>query len=321
MRYNKEKRRGGERMRNKRFYAGFIKRAVCTGLFLGMLWGLSGCVKPGPAVQPAATKTPVPAPTETTAPLPTATPGITESITPTVGPTKPVPEVTATPEPEKTVTPALEVTVTPEPEVTPTPEPEEIPSPSPEPEPSPGPEPEVSPGPTSEPEVIPSPTPEPGTTAEPGPEATPTPEPEITVAPEPDYNALLQNGWQRTEDFFGCREIYFSGQFTETELIAEEGYYEYRYTKTGDTTASFSLIGETKMLQGFLDELAQKGTECEIKQEEESLYSYVYREDGMLVEGRVYACTVDEKEYRMRAELHYPEGIEGTFEGYDFYLR
>lgn len=314
MRYNKEKRRGGERMRNKRFHAGKIKRAVCTGLFLGVLCGLPGCVKPGPVAQPVATKTPVPEPTEAVTPIPTVAPEITESITPTAGPTKPIPEATATPEPEVTPTPEPEATLAPEPGVTSTPEPEV--TPTPEPEPGISPMPEVTSAP--EPEVTPTPEPE---IITPEPEATPTPEPEVTSAPQPDYNALLQNGWQRTEDFFGCREIFFSGQFTETELIAEEGYYEYRYTKAGDGAAFFSVIGENALLQGLLDELAQKGEECEIFQEEEFLYGYTYREEGMTVKGKVYACVTDDKEYRMRAELHYPEDGEGTWEGYEFYLR
>lgn len=309
-------------MRNRRFHAGLKKRAVCAGLFLGMLCGLFGCVKPGPIAQPVATKTPVPSPTEAVAPMPTSAPEITETPTPTVRPVKPIPEATATPEPEVTMpiseitpTPELQITITPVPEITVTPEPEA--KSTPEPQATVSPEPEVTV--TRSPEI--TVTPEPEITVTPEPEIMVTPEPEVTPTPAPDYNALLQNGWQRTEDFFGCREIYFSGQFTETELIAEEGYYEYRYTKTGDATTYFSLIGETALLQGLLDELAQKGTECVILQEEDSLYSYVYAEDGMVVKGRVYACVAEDAEHRMRAELHYPVGEEEKSEGYDFYLR
>ena len=137
----------------------------------------------------------------------------------------------------------------------------------------------------------------------------------------PDYNALLQNGWQRTEDFFGCREIYFSGRFTETELIAEEGHYEYCYRMNGDMTPRLKIIGETALLQEFLDELAQKGTACVILQEEESLYGYVYTEEGMIVKGKVYTCVTEGEEHRMRVEVHYPENEEEKSEVFDFYLR
>ncbi len=330
-------------MRNRRFHAGLKKRAVCAGLFLGMLCGMFGCVKPGPVVQPTGTKTPMPSPTEAGSLLPTATPGATETPVPTAGPTKPIPVITATPTPtvtpipEKTDSPAPTATITPKEEITATPVPKGTATPEPEAKGTPEPEITVSPIPTPtvtpEPEVTATPepeitaTPEPEITVTPEPEATTTPEPEITVTPEvtsapmPDYNALLQNGWQRTEDFFGCREIYFSGQFTETELIAEEDRYEYRYKMNEDTTTQLSIIGETALLQAFLDELAQKGTECVISQEDESLYRYVYTEEGMVVKGTVYTCVTEEKEHRMRVELHYPEKEEEKSEVYDFYLR
>lgn len=330
-------------MRNKRFHAGLKKRAVCTGLFLGVLCGMLGCVKPGPAVQPVGTKTPVPSPTEAGSLLPTSTPGGTKTPVPTAGPTKPIPVITATPMstvtpiPEKTDSPVPTVTITPEPELTATPVPQV--TVTPEPEAKGTPKPQITVSPIPDPTGIPEPgvttMPEPELTATPEPEATTTPEPEVTVTPEPeitstpevtsapmpDYNALLQNGWQRTEDFFGCREIYFSGQFTETELIAEEGHYEYYYRMNGDMTSRLKIIGETALLQEFLDELAQKGTACVILQEEESLYGYVYTEEGMIVKGKVYTCVTEGEEHRMRVEVHYPENEEEKSEVFDFYLR
>ena len=180
-------------------------------------------------------------------------------------------------------------------------------------------EPTLEPGDTTTPVAEATTTPEPEVTVTPEPKITSTPE--VTSAPMPDYNALLQNGWQRTEDFFGCREIFFSGQFTETELIAEEGHYEYCYRMNGDMTSRLKIIGETALLQEFLDELAQKGTACVILQEEESLYGYVYTEEGMIVKGKVYTCVTEGEEHRMRVEVHYPENEEEKSEVFDFYLR
>ena len=277
------------------------KRAVCTGLFLAVLFGISGCVSPvQPTITPGETGTPNPVPTEELPPEPTGTPAVTEPVgTPAVGPTKPV-LVTGTPSPEATSE------VRPTPENTPTPEVtgEAVNRPTPAPTN------EVTPELTGEPEQTP----------------TPLPDAEITESPMPtpcpEYDTLLQNGWQRTEDFFGNREIFFAGLFTETQLRAEEGRYEYSYTVTENPFVSFSVIGEENQpLQLFLDDLGQKGTECVIVQEGESDYSYTYIEELVTVRGRVYSCPENENTHRMRVELRYPWAEESSTEGYDFYLR
>lgn len=305
-------------MRKRSRYASFKKRAVIAGLFLGMLCGMTGCVKPVTQTGgPQETATPVPVPTgevpplPSSTPLPTAPPEATRPVQPTaiptpeLSPTKPLPPVTGSvPSP------------TPVAEGTPTPTPESLPTatPTPDAEITGETTPELLPSPT--PELIPSPTPE--ATPEVLPTATPGPEP----TPYPDYGALLQNGWQRTEDFFGCREIYFSGRFTDTELFATEGRYEYRYTIGAEPGVSFSVIGEEDAgIQQFLDELIQKDTSCELREEGEADFSYSYSEENMRIRGRVYACEADAKEHRMRVEMRYPVGEENQTEGYDFYLK
>lgn len=278
------------------------KRAVCAGLFLGVCCFMTGCVKPvGPVVQPGLTNTPMPVPTREVppAPTPTALPRITEEITrvptPEYGPTKAVP-------------------------------PTELPSVSPTAEPVPTEA--VATKPVVSPTDLPQMTPE--LTEMPTPELTGTITPEVT--PEgtqnplptsvPDYEALLQNGWQRTGDFFGEREIYFSGRFTETEVIVAEGRYEYRYFAKGEKRVSFSVIGEENAtVEQFLDELVQRAGLCEVTEEGEQEYCYTYSEGEETVYGRVYACKPEGTEHRMRVEMRYPTGENDGTEGYDFYLK
>lgn len=320
-------------MRNRNSKGTLKKRAVATGLFLGMLCSLLCCVRP--TVQPGGTPAP------TASPVPEGPTGqVSLTPTPEVGgvtgyptPEAPTGEPDISPTPVTgsaiSVTPAVtqSITVTPE---TPTEEPEISPGPvtggavsvtpgvTQKPVPTdkpvitmpPEPTPELSPEPSPAPVVTPGPTPTPE-------EPTGIPVPEI----QPDYETLLQNGWQRAEDFFGNREIYFSGIFKQTELLTEEGYYEYRYTVPEDGTVVFSLIGEELPVQSLLDDLTQKGASCVIREEGENDYSYEYTEKGKRVSGRVYACTVDGKEYRMRIEMRYPASVESQTEHYEFYLK
>lgn len=235
--------------------------------------------------------------------------------------TKPVvqPEITDTPVPSPTE------------EVIPTQEPQQ---------PTEGPE--VPEGPTATPEVtlpvepteVPDATPTLGPTAtvkpEPSdaPSPTPTAKPEIdlTATPEPTgqpaYETLLQNGWQRTGDFFGCREIFFSGKFDCSELFAEPGRYEYRYTASGEEGVTFSVIGEEDQpLQPYLEELAKNSLECNIERETEGDYRYLYTDGKTMVAGRIYACNRDGKTGRMRVEFRTAAQEDLSTEGYEFYLR
>lgn len=269
-------------MRRKRFNAGMVRRAVCSGLLLVMLWNLAGCAEPG--IQPGSTNTPVPTPTKGAVPTPeqeTPTPTVTESAKgPTEAPTGKPGDV-----------PEIDVTPTMKPESSPTPQPDITVSATPEP--------------TAEPTVAPELP------------ATPTPEP----TGQPEYDTLIRNGWQRTEDFFGYREIFFSGKYDDTQLLAAPGRYEYRYTASEDTGIVFSVIGEEgRPVQQFLDELVQSAFECYIEQEGDEDYRYRYFDNGMLVQGRIYACLAD-GEHRMRIEVRSSAGRDAQAEGYEFYLR
>ncbi len=293
-------------MRKKFFCLQQGMRMGRVGLFLGTMCVLAGCIKPISA--PGTTLTPEPVATctaevtpeqETATPVPQVTEPVTQGA---IAPTE-EPEVLPTPTPEPLPTPVP--TATPEPEPTPTPVPTPIPISTPEPTPAPtmNPEAEVTPEPTMTPEV----------TSEP----TPTPEP----TGRPEYDTLLQNGWQRTGDFFGRREIFFSGMFDKTELIAEPGRYEYRYLASGDDAVSFYIIGEEMPAQQFLDELLLQQDDCLIEQEGTDDFSYVYVEGDVRVRGRVYSCTEGETERRMRIEFFGPAFAETQTEGYEFYLR
>lgn len=255
------------------------KRAAWAGLFLGVLFGVSACVKP--VIQPGTTGTPVPSPTGAVLPTPeqgtpttepvlteapgltTGTPGVTSGIT--VGPTS-------------VVTPGVGPDMTAGPEVTSTPVP------------------------TVTPDLF----------------GTPTPEP--TGLPE--YDTLLQSGWQRTEDFYGSKEIFFSGKFDQTELIAVPGRYEYRYTASSDPEISFSVIGdEITPIQQFLDELVGKAIECYIERETETDYRYLYTDGEYTVEGRVYDCGTEGMTRCMRVEFRKAGMEENIAEGHEFYLK
>lgn len=287
-------------MRKKLFNGKQGKRAVYAGLFLGMLLGLCGCDKT--TVRPEETGTPEPT---------------------SVG--------TVTPRPDKgTPTPWLSA-----PADTPSPVPSPLPVlPTREPEPTP----EAAPGITFMPLPVPSaaPTPEATKTPEPAPTSEIRPEPAgtgavtqvptATPAPastaQPDYDTLLQNGWQRVEDFFGCRDIYFSGRFNHTELVAAPGRYEYRYSSAEEPGVMLSVIGEEALtVQRFLEDLTQKVEECLVLREGEADYRYTYYSREAYVNGRVYACYENGREHRMRVEVTYPVSTETQTEGYEFYLR
>ncbi len=299
----------------KENYAGKYKKRMALVCLLFVTAG-AACVKTGIPEDGLPTATPLsgptgtvtgepvtaePVPTPEQLPVsPTEQPRITETMQPSV-----TPEVTEGPESVLTPEPTEEPTATPTPFVDPVVTPEPLPTATEAPEQ----------GITEEP--LPTVTPEPDVTEEPLP--TITPEPLPTGAP--DYNALLQNGWQRTEDFFGNREIVFPGIFDFTELIAKEGRYEYRYTVGGDATRLFCIIGEEDSgVQPFLDELEQVYAGCSIFPEGEEDYRYIYTEGDVEVKGRVYSCNTEEKVRRMRIEFHYPAGEPQT-EGQDFYLR
>lgn len=172
------------------------------------------------------------------------------------------------------------------------------------------------PTPTGGAEVTPEATPEP--TVSPDVFGSPTPEP--TGLPE--YDTLLQNGWQRTEDFFGSKEIFFSGKFDQTELLAVPGRYEYRYTASSDPEISFSVIGdEIVPIQQFLDELVGRAIECYIERETEKDYRYLYTDGEYTIEGRVYDCGTEEVSRCMRVEFRKAGMEENITEGHEFYLR
>lgn len=262
------------------------KRAACVGLFLGVLFGFSACT--GSVGQPGITDSPVPSPTETGMPTP-------EQGTPT---TEPEGE---TPTPEITKTPTSGPTDTPVPPPTATAEPTKEPELTLPPEVTSGPENTVTAEPTIPPENL-----------------TPTPEP----TGQPEYETLLRNGWQRTEDFFGCREIFFSGRFDETVLIAVPARYEYRYTSSADESVSFSVIGEEGLqIQEFLDGLAGETMECYIERETEYDYCYRYTEGEETVVGRIYDCGTEEVHRCMRIELRMTATGTTPAEGHEFYLK
>ncbi len=279
-------------MRRKRHLLGNVKRAAGAGLFLGMFLGMGACT--GPVAGPGVTNTPLPV--------------VTENPIPSQRPDTPTPEPTKNPEPTVTLVPSATPTATSAPIQTPTP----VPEPTKEPELT------ATPGPTE--------TPVPSATVTPVP--TEVPEIMVTATPvplptgQPEYETLLQNGWQRTEDFFGNREIFFSGKFDRTELSAVPGRYEYRYTASSDEGIMFLVIGEEGVtVQQFLDELAQKAPECRMEQEAEEDYRYTYTEGAFTVTGRIYACGTDEAVSRMRVEFLGPEQGDVLTEGYEFYLK
>lgn len=256
------------------------KRAVCAGLFLGVLLCFPACKEPGG--QPGITGTFAPTPTEKA--VLTLAPG-----TPTTEPV--LTDVPDRPVMFPTETPAV---------VSPTPVPTE--------------------GPEMTAAVTPEPTPEPTEepTVSPDAEETPTPEP----TGQPEYDTLLQNGWQRAEDFFGQREIFFSGKFDRTELIAVPGRYEYRYTASSDAGITFSIIGEENVsIQLFLEELAGNSIECHIELEKKNDYRYLYTDGNYTVEGRIYRCGTDDASRCMRVEFRTAAKEELNTEGHEFYLR
>ena len=279
-------------MSRKCFSMENVRRAACSCLFFGMLCCLTGCVKP--VVGPEITDTPVPT---LTGGVPTPVPD-----TPT-----PVPEITGEeirPTEEPIGTPDNVPTITTEPNSTP----------------------DLSPTTGAEDSVSATPRPEKTPTVVPKPIVTPEPAVTPTQVPvptgQPDYMALLQNGWQRTEDFFGNREIFFSGIFDETEPVVSSGRYEFRYTASSDAGVSFSIIGEEGLtVQEFLDKLIQGSRECWIEPEGEADYSYTYTDGDIRVMGRIYACRAEDKVHRMRVEFCSSISTEEQTEGYTFFLR
>lgn len=280
-----------------------------AGLFLGIICNFCGCDRE--KVPAGTVGTGFPTPTAVvTAGLTTLTPEPTKTPTP-----KPTPESTVTPVPTKepVVTKGPEPTVTSEPIVTP--EPTRTPTPVVTEEP----EPTVTPAPTETPTPEVTKEPEPTMTPELTPEVTPEPAPTPEVIP--DYEALLAGGWQKTEDFFGRKEVFFPGKFNETMLYTESGRYEYRYMTVAEPEVTFSIIGEDGMaVQLFLDSLTQMGDICTIWPEGENDYSYVYADGQYTVAGRVYGCDTETVSRRMRIEFRYPAETLQT-EEYRFYIK
>lgn len=278
------------------------KGAAYCGLFFGVWLGLAGCVTP--TVEPGITNTPTPMATEGVKPTPepeavtvTPVPQVPESVVkptvaPTAGPTE-GPEMTPSGVAEPTECPVVTATMVPEVSVTPELQEWEI-------------------------TTVLSPTPE--VTAEVLPEPTMAPVALPTAMPE--YDTLLQNGWQRTEDFFGCCEIFFSGKFDDAESVVEEGSYEFCYRAISDVSVLLRIIGEEGMgVQPFLEELRQNRPGCRIEQEGPEDYSYTYIEGKTQVTGRIYACGDAKEENRMRVEFYSLAGVDLETEGYGFYLR
>ncbi len=214
-----------------------------------------------PTVTPKLTGSPKLSPTTsegllTRIPVPTKAPETTTGVTPTE---KPVPTGSPTPAP--------------------TPEQTATPSPTPVIEPPLSPTPTEAPAPTE----LPTPTLEPEPTE--APVATPSP-----VAEKPvDFEALLQHGFQYTEDFFGEKEIYFSGVFLNAATESGKGMYRCEY-RANDSTAVFVLCGrEASGLSALMEQLEAQGAEFVFY--EQNGIGYRYRTGERLVSGRIYACS------------------------------
>lgn len=273
------------------------KKAAYVGLLLGSLCLMSGCR----TTEVSGKVTESPEPTATDQPTMTEYPTMTEQPTATNQPS-----ATDTPSPSNTptVTPGTEPTEVPTKEPTPVPTVPERPTPVPTPEPS----------------ATPTAKPTSPATVSPAPTFSPTGTPVLTEAP--DYTALIQSGWQRAEDFFGKREVYFPGMFDKAEGTAVPGRYEYVYTSEAQEGACFSMIGEEGVtVQQFLDTLAGY-PDCRIVPEGEEDYCYEYTTEGKKVYGRIYSCTQDGQQRRMQMELIcLSESELCGQEEYAFYLR
>ncbi|MGN1084550.1 MAG: hypothetical protein ACI4QX_06075, partial [Lachnospiraceae bacterium] len=210
-----------------------------------------------------------------------------------------------------------------EPTKAPTAEPTESPTPAPTMPELPTVAPTEKPSSTPEPTGTPLPTPTEPVTATPTELPLPTSAPTPLPTGTPDYSALIRSGWQRTEDFFGQREVYFSGIFDRAELIASPGRYEYVYTASSEETVRFSVIGEENAeAESFLNVLTERYPDCRIISEGEKDYSYRYTTEGKTVCGRVYACPQGEQPNRMRMEMVFlPERELSGQEEYSFYLQ
>jgi len=276
------------------------KKAVCAGLFLGMWLSFGGCV-----TQPAGTE-------HTNTPGPTGTGNIQQTPEPmTATPVPPVTEAVVKPTVVPTVGPTEIPEMTPPVSTAPTEIPKNTPEITPESTPTP---------PLQEGTVTEAPSATPVVTPEITPEPTKTPAPLPTAVPE--YDTLLQNSWQRTEDFFRCREIFFSGKFDDAEAVVGDGTYEFSYRAISDVSVLLRIIGEEdKTVQPLLDELRKKWPECVITEEGPEDYSYVYVDGKTQVSGRVYACRDGVREHRMRIEFYCLSGVDMQTEGYGFYLR
>lgn len=285
--------------RRKAAYAGLLLLGACIA---------GGCKEPATSGKvteaPMLTATIAPRPTETEKPTATVMPQPTEITEPTAMVTI-KPFYTPTVEPTEAVTPTTMPMIAST--ATPTVEPTERPTSTP----------------TVEPTVTVTPTIEPTSVITVAPTAEPTPIPSPVPTAYPEYDTLIQSGWQRTEDFFGEHEIFFSGMFDTVELVAVPGLYEYQYTVTTNAEVSFSILGEEgEFVHSVLEALLALYPECLVTVEGEGDYSYKYTAQGQTVSGRVYDCTQGEQANYMRVELVYPAENENYGnEGYAFYIK
>lgn len=275
------------------------RKAAYAGLLLLGSFVLGACTKPG--MSGKVTEQPVPTLTE--APEPTLTGGAGQpSHVPAATPTAELtPEGTQRPTQLPSLMPTTEATAVP------TTEPVK----------------RATVTPTVKPAVTVTPMAKPTVTTVPLPTQEPLPTNEPIPTETPEYDTLIRNGWQRTEDFFGQREVYFSGKFDTVELLAVDGRYEYRYSASADMAVSFSIIGETgKDIHSFMRELTAQYPDCVVTAEGDADYSYWYTSERQIVSGRTYDCTGEGQTSCMRVELRYPAGdTQYGNEGYVFYLR
>lgn len=302
-----------------------MKRAACCGLLLfgAAFLGACGCNK-----QPVGGKV-------TEIPVPTGSP--TKAV-PTLDVSNYVtPVVSVTPE----LTKAVGATLTPElvpseaipsvsPEVTPETTPELTPEATPtesvmEPTPAPTMEPELPPEIT--PEITTEPTPEPTLipeiTEQPQPEITPTPIPEFSDAERgpAEVSVLIADGWQRTEDFYGEKEIYFPGSFSESDLTVATDRYLCTYRTKERTDITFLIEGNDSLQTAeWLEQFLTDHPEAEIYRYATRHYVYRYTEEGTIVFGHVYDCTV-KRDRMTRVEIKYPAEPTESGESVVFYIR
>lgn len=259
--------------------------------------------------------------------IPTLSPSVTEApVSPTVTkepdigfPTKPPAVITNTPPAALTITPTKSVTeiaeVSKAPTKTPTKEPTKEPDlPSTKsPTATPIPFASITPSVTA---VITIPPENP---------ITPTKAPEdnpdktMTPTPVPDFDRLVAEGFTRTEDFFGKRQIYFLNLFSDATLSTTSSTYRFDYKAEQNPEFIFSIIGEErKSSASFPTELSDDCEEFVFDKEAEGDYAYSFHRGSQMVIGRVYDCKSEAETHRIRVELTFPVSMEVSDEPYFF---